>query len=178
MSNTAICALCVPAAPGRFAGARVTGAIMQAVVILHSCHGAGASAIGFIRAGLAQAVGAFVGFIESAYLFHGLHLHFLVVQILTYQILFAVSRSEHAFLLWRHSARGAGQEPRAPRRACRWPYLFIWPDIRRFALLVGLLATSRPSGPAGAWLLMISDSGRISPSSNFFCKLSTTANVS
>ena len=78
----------------------------------------------------------------------------------------------------RHSARGAGQEPRAPRRACRWPYLFIWPDIRRFALLVGLLATSRPSGPAGAWLLMISDSGRISPSSNFFCKLSTTASVS
>ena len=50
----------------------------------------------------------------------------------------------------RHSARGAGQEPRAPRRACRWPYLFIWPDIRRFALLVGLLATSRPSGPTGA----------------------------
>lgn len=76
------------------------------------------------------------------------------------------------------TARGAGQEPRAPRRACRWPYLFIWPDIRRFALLVGLLATSRPSGPAGAWLLIISDSGRISPSSNFFCKLSTTANVS
>ena len=50
----------------------------------------------------------------------------------------------------RHSARGAGQEPRAPLRACRWPYLFIWPDIRRFALLVGLLATSRPSGPTGA----------------------------
>ena len=81
MSNTAICALCVSAAPGRFAGIRVTGAIMQTVVILHGCHGAGASAIGFIRAGLAQAVGAFVGFIESAYLFHGLHLHFLVVQI-------------------------------------------------------------------------------------------------
>ena len=47
---------------------------MQAVVILHGCHGAGASAIGLIGAGLAQAVGAFVGFIESAYLFHGLHL--------------------------------------------------------------------------------------------------------
>ena len=153
-SNTAICALCISAALGRFAGVRITGAIMQAVVILQGCHGAGASAIGLIGARLAQAVGAFVGFIESAYLFHGLH------------------------LTGRHSARGAGQEPRAPRRACRWPYLFIWPDIRRFALLVGLLATSRPSGPAGAWLLMISDSGKISPSSNFFCKLSTTANVS
>lgn len=154
MSNTAICALCVSAAPGRFAGVRVTGAIMQAVVILHSCHGAGASAIGLIGARLAQTVGAFVGFIESAYLFHGLH------------------------LTGRHSARGAGQKPRAPRRACRWPYFFIWPEIRRFALLVGLLATSRPSGPAGAWLLMISLSGKMSPSSNFFCKLSTTANVS
>ena len=74
MSNTAICALCISAAPGRFAGVRVAGAIMQAVVILHGCHRAGACAIGLIRAGLAQAVGALVGFIKSAYLFHGLHL--------------------------------------------------------------------------------------------------------
>ena len=150
MSNTAICALCISAAPGRFAGVRVAGAIMQAVVILHGCHRAGASAVSLIGAGLAQAVGTLVGFIcFMGYTSQG-----------------------------RHSARGAGQEPRAPQRACRWPYLFIWPDIRRFALLVGLLATSRPSGPAGAWLLMISLSGRMSPSSNFFCKLSTTANVS
>ena len=101
-----------------------------------------------------------------------------------YRICISVSWVTPAFscgsdlLLWRHSARGAGQEPRAPRRACRWPYLFIWPDIRRFALLVGLLATSRPSGPAGAWLLIISLSGRISPSSNFLVRLSTTARVS
>ena len=47
---------------------------MQAVVILQGCHGAGASAIGLIGARLAQAVGTLVGFIKSAYLFHGLHL--------------------------------------------------------------------------------------------------------
>lgn len=29
-------------------------------------------------------------------------------------------------------------------------YLLICPDIRRWAFFVGLLATSRPSGPAGA----------------------------
>ena len=63
MSNTAICALCISAAPGRFAGVRVAGAIMQAVVILHGCHRAGASAVSLIGARLTQAVGALVGFI-------------------------------------------------------------------------------------------------------------------
>lgn len=50
--------------------------------------------------------------------------------------------------------------------------------IRRFAFAVGFVVTSKPKGPAGAWLLMISASERISPSSNFFLRLSTMANVS
>ena len=65
------------AAPGRCAGVGGVGAVEKAVIVLHCCHRAGASAVSLIGAGLAQAVGALVGFIESAYLFHGLHLHFL-----------------------------------------------------------------------------------------------------
>ena len=62
------------AALGRRAGVGVIGAVKQAVVIRYRDHGAGASAVCIIRARLAQAVGTLVGFIKSAYLFHGLHL--------------------------------------------------------------------------------------------------------
>ena len=47
-------------------GVWVIGAVEKTIVILHSHNRAGACTICFVGAGLAQAVGPFVGFIESA----------------------------------------------------------------------------------------------------------------